>query len=49
MYHWLHRAVERKSVPVYITVFSEEFKPYWFDRRFLDFLDSIGLPHPKRN
>ncbi len=45
MFDWLRRAVEQKSVPIYLVLISEEFRPYRSDPRFSIFLDSIGLSH----
>jgi tetratricopeptide (TPR) repeat protein len=45
MFEWLDRAVAVKSTPVYISLFSEEFRPYHTDPRFHSFLASIGLAH----
>jgi TolB-like protein/Tfp pilus assembly protein PilF len=51
MFAWLERAVERKSVPIYIVLLCEEFHPYRSDPRLRILLDSVGLPSlvdPKR-
>jgi TolB-like protein/Tfp pilus assembly protein PilF len=43
MFKWLKRAVEQKSVPIYIVPISMEFDPYRSDPRYKDFLASVGL------
>jgi TolB-like protein/lipoprotein NlpI len=45
MFEWLDRAVAVKSTPVYLSLFSEEFRPHHTDPRFHRFLASIGLAH----
>jgi TolB-like protein/Tfp pilus assembly protein PilF len=45
MFEWLRKAVEQKSVPVYLALLSGDFSPYRSDPRFHTFLDSIGLSH----
>jgi TolB-like protein/Flp pilus assembly protein TadD len=43
MFEWMKRAVEQKSVPIYIVPISEEFRPYHSDPRYKAFLASVGL------
>jgi tetratricopeptide (TPR) repeat protein len=45
MFEWLGRAIEQRSVPIYIALISEEFRPYQTDPRFLSFLTRLGLSH----
>jgi TolB-like protein len=45
MFEWLRTAVEQKSVPVYLALISEDFRPYRSDPRYHSFLASIGLSH----
>jgi TolB-like protein/tetratricopeptide (TPR) repeat protein len=48
MFDWLERAVVVKSTPIYISVITYEFYPYFSDARFHSFLTSIGLPQRGR-
>jgi TolB-like protein/Flp pilus assembly protein TadD len=48
MFECLEHAIAVKSCPVYIVVFSEEFRPYHSDPRYHSFLASIGLSHLAR-
>jgi TolB-like protein/Tfp pilus assembly protein PilF len=43
MFKWLKRAVDQKSVPLYIVPVSDEFSPYRDDPRYKEFLASVGL------
>jgi TolB-like protein/Tfp pilus assembly protein PilF len=43
MFKWIKRAVEQKSVPIYIVPISIEFLPYRSDPRYNAFLASVGL------
>jgi len=45
MFEWLGRAIEQRSVPIYIALLSEEFRPFETDPRFLSFLTQLGLSH----
>jgi TolB-like protein/Flp pilus assembly protein TadD len=45
MFEWLRRAVEQRSVPIYIALFDKNFWPYECDPRFLSFLTTLGLSH----
>jgi TolB-like protein/Tfp pilus assembly protein PilF len=45
MFEWLGRAIEQRSVPIYIALLSENFRPYESDPRFLSFLTQLGLSH----
>jgi TolB-like protein len=44
-FHWLQKAVEKKSTPIYIALFNECFRKYESDPRFHFFLASVGLSH----
>ncbi len=48
MYQCLEQAVAVKSTPIYAAVINFEFAPYFRERRFHSFLDSIGLSHLAR-
>jgi TolB-like protein/Flp pilus assembly protein TadD len=48
MFECLEHAIALKSCPVYVVVFSEEFRPYHSDPRYHSFLASIGLSHRAR-
>jgi hypothetical protein len=43
MFKWLKKAVDQKSVPLYIVPVSDEFSPYRDDPRYKEFLASVGL------
>jgi TolB-like protein/Tfp pilus assembly protein PilF len=43
MFKWMKRAVDQKSVPIYIIPISIEFRPYRSDPRYKEFLASVGL------
>lgn len=43
MSKWMKRAVDQKSVPIYIIPISIEFTPYRSDPRYKDFLAAVGL------
>jgi TolB-like protein/Tfp pilus assembly protein PilF len=43
MFKAIKHAVVQKSVPIYIIPISEEFRPYYSDPRYKEFLASIGL------
>jgi hypothetical protein len=43
MFKWIKRAVDQKSVPIYIVPISIEFAPYRSDPRYREFLASVGL------
>jgi TolB-like protein/tetratricopeptide (TPR) repeat protein len=43
MFKWMRRAVDQKSVPIYIIPISLEFTPYRGDPRYKNFLASVGL------
>ena len=43
MFKWIKRAVDQKSVPIYIVPISVEFTPYRSDPRYKEFLASVGL------
>jgi tetratricopeptide (TPR) repeat protein len=43
MFKWIKRAVDQKSVPIYIVPISIEFDPYRSDPRYKAFLASVGL------
>jgi adenylate cyclase len=45
MFHWLQKAVEKKSTPIYIVFFDDCFRKYESDPRFHSFLASVGLSH----
>ena len=45
MFEWLRWAVERRSVPIYIVLLTEDFRPYYSDPRYLSFLTTLGLSH----
>jgi tetratricopeptide (TPR) repeat protein len=45
MYDWLRKAMEQKSVPIYLVLLSDEFRPYRSELRFHSFLESVGLSH----
>jgi len=45
MFHWLQKAVEKKSTPIYIVFLTECFREYESDPRFHSFLTSVGLSH----
>jgi TolB-like protein/Tfp pilus assembly protein PilF len=48
MFKWIKRAVVQRSVPIYIIPISEEFRPYFGDPRYKEFLASVGLGSPDR-
>jgi len=48
MFESLERAAVVKSTPIYISVVTYEFYPYFSDPRFHSFLASIGLPQRGR-
>ena len=48
LFEWLERAAVVKSTPIYISVITYEFYPYFSDPRFHRFLASIGLPQRGR-
>lgn len=48
MFDCLKHAVKVKSAPIYIVTFSEEYRPYYSDPRYHEFLASIGLSHLAR-
>ncbi|MFZ1015995.1 MAG: hypothetical protein WAN28_21790, partial [Terracidiphilus sp.] len=48
MFKAIKRAVVQKSTPIYIIPISEEFRPYYSDPRYKEFLASVGLPSPDR-
>lgn len=43
MFKWIQRAVEQRSVPIYIVPICVEFGPYRSDPRYKSFLVSVGL------
>jgi TolB-like protein/tetratricopeptide (TPR) repeat protein len=43
MFKWIKRAVDQKSVPIYVIPISLEFRPYRSDPRYKEFLASVGL------
>ena len=43
MFKAIKRAVVQKSVPIYIIPISEEFRPYYSDPRYKEFLAFVGL------
>ena len=43
MFAWLEKAVEKKSLPLYLILLSEHIRPFESDPRYHAFLDSIGL------
>jgi TolB-like protein len=45
MFHWLQKAVEVKSTPIYLALIHECFRKCESDPRFHSFLASIGLSH----
>jgi tetratricopeptide (TPR) repeat protein len=45
VFAWLDRAIERRSVPIYIVLLGDSFKAYETNPRFLSFLTKLGLSH----
>jgi len=45
VFAWLDRAIERRSVPIYIVLLDDRFKAYETNPRFLSFLTRLGLSH----